>query len=125
VSDRFVVEGLDSLRWEPITVFEEQDRAFDYAKLLERRRRCERVRVVVETRRDGRTRRLVTYLGKERPEPRAREPDMALGRRRGWGANPLQGRVLADLLCAGRVVLGAGFALAVGGALIAGLRLLG
>jgi hypothetical protein len=121
-NDRFVVEALDAWRWEPIKFFDDQDPATDYAKLLERRGKHPRVRIVLERRRDGRVRRLVTYLGRERPTApvAAVASDEAPAPTGPARLDP----TIKDLACAGRVLLGAAVAFAAGAGLIAGLQML-
>lgn len=124
MSNRFIVESLDDWRWDKVNVFDDQDRAEDYAKFLERRRKFTRVRVVVETQRAGRSRRLVTYLGNERP---ASCGSAQVAQNDGWTSwKAIAGhRVFKDLAYASRVLAGTGMALAVAAALIAGLQLIG
>jgi hypothetical protein len=125
VSDRFVVEGLEQWRWDAVKSFDAQEEAFDYAKFLERRGKCDRIRIVVETHRNGRARRLVTYLGNECPRRpvAAQAPPRTtwLARMRGTVSRP----VLKDVAYAARVLTGTVVALAVGAGLIAGLQVVG
>jgi hypothetical protein len=69
MSDRFIVEGLVGTRWEEVAVLEDQDRATDVARSLDRKWRYRRVRVVVDSVQDARARRLVTFLGADRGAP--------------------------------------------------------
>lgn len=125
VSDRFVVERLEQWRWDVVRSFDAQNEAFDYAKYLERRTRCDRVRIVVETKRDGRPRRLVTYLGnacQRSPGPERTPPRQNwLARVRDKGGHP----VLKEVAYAARILTGTVVALALGAGLIAGLQIVG
>lgn len=121
--DRFIVESLEGSLWDQVMVFEEQDRAFDYAKFLERRKKPARVRVVVETQRVGHSRRRITYLGTERQEAPTSATDVEASSSRYCQAAAGQHWLFRDLTYALGIIARTAVALAIGAALIAGLQM--